>query len=94
MEKIECIVKSQELIGVGMKENFGRHGNEKTRTQRTSNPEFLSTLHSAVECCGWDVDMVESMEFCNWCYNCKFAETHQDQYFWLDDMSFEMEDEE
>lgn len=32
-------------------------------------PEFLSTLHSAVEYCGWDVDMIETMEFCNWCYN-------------------------
>jgi hypothetical protein len=32
-------------------------------------PEFLSTLHTAVECCGWDVDMIESMEFCKWCYS-------------------------
>ena len=31
-------------------------------------PEFLSTLHSAVECCGWNVDMVETMNFCDWCY--------------------------
>jgi len=22
-----------------------------------------------VECCNWDVDMIESMEFCDWCYN-------------------------
>lgn len=32
-------------------------------------PEFLSTLHIAVISCGWDVDMVETMNFCNWCYN-------------------------
>lgn len=32
-------------------------------------PEFLSTLHSAVECCNWNVDMIESMNFCDWCYN-------------------------
>jgi uncharacterized protein YeaC (DUF1315 family) len=32
-------------------------------------PEFLSTLHTAVECCNWDVDMIESMEFCKWCYS-------------------------
>ena len=32
-------------------------------------PEFLSTLHSAVECCGWRYDMVETMNFCDWCYN-------------------------
>ena len=30
--------------------------------------EFLSTLRTAVECCGWDVDMVETMKFCDWCY--------------------------
>ena len=32
-------------------------------------PEFLSTLHSAVECCGWSQDMVETVKFCDWCYN-------------------------
>jgi hypothetical protein len=32
-------------------------------------PEFLSTLHTAVECCGWSVDMYESIDFCDWCYN-------------------------
>lgn len=31
-------------------------------------PEFLSTLQTAVECCNWNVDMIESMEFCDWCY--------------------------
>jgi hypothetical protein len=32
-------------------------------------PEFLSTLHSAVECCGWRYDMLVLMTFCDWCYN-------------------------
>ena len=32
-------------------------------------PEFLSTLHGAVECCSWDVDMVETMNFCDWCHD-------------------------
>lgn len=49
-------------------------------------PEFLSTLHTAVECCNWDVDMVESMNFCDWCYN--VAEQPKPEY----NMSFEMED--
>ena len=48
-------------------------------------PEFLSTLHSAVECCGWDVDMVETMKFCDWCNN--VAGQPLPEY----DMSFEME---
>ena len=56
--------------------------------QELLTPEFLSTLHTAVECCNWDVDMVESMEFCNWCYS--KAGTPGPYY----DMSFEMEDEE
>ena len=51
-------------------------------------PEFLSTLHSAVECCGWDVDMIESMEFCNWCYS--KAGQPEPEY----NERFEMEDEE
>jgi uncharacterized protein YeaC (DUF1315 family) len=51
-------------------------------------PEFLSTLHTAVECCGWDVDMIESMEFCKWCYHT--AGQLEPEY----DMSVEMEDEE
>lgn len=37
--------------------------------QELLTPEFLSTLHTAVECCGWDVDMIETMKFCDWCYN-------------------------
>ena len=41
---------------------------KKQKLKELLTPEFLSTLHSAVECCGWDVDMVESMNFCDWCY--------------------------
>ena len=41
----------------------------KKDLQELLTPEFLSTLHTAVECCNWDVDMVETMEFCNWCYH-------------------------
>jgi len=51
-------------------------------------PEFLSTLHSAVECCGWCVDMYESIDFCDWCYN--VAGQPEPEY----NMSYEMEDEE
>ena len=32
-------------------------------------PEFLSTLHTAVECWGWSGDMTEAMDFCRWCYD-------------------------
>lgn len=49
-------------------------------------PEFLSTLHNAVECCNWNVDMVETMKFCDWCY--KVAGQLLPEY----DMSFELED--
>ena len=41
----------------------------KQELKELLTPEFLSTLHSAVECCGWDVDMIETMEFCKWCYS-------------------------
>ena len=56
--------------------------------QELLTPEFLSTLHSAVECCNWDVYMIETMKFCDWCYN--IAEQPEPEY----DMSVEMEDEE
>jgi hypothetical protein len=32
-------------------------------------PDFLSTLHAAVECYGWSGDMVETANFCDWCHN-------------------------
>jgi len=41
----------------------------KQKLKELLTPEFLSTLHSAVECCGWRYDMVETMNFCDWCYN-------------------------
>jgi hypothetical protein len=41
----------------------------KKELKELLTPEFLSTLHTAVECCGWDVDMVETAEFCSWCYD-------------------------
>ena len=41
----------------------------KKELKELLTPEFLSTLHSAVECCNWNVDMIESMKFCDWCYN-------------------------
>lgn len=50
-------------------------------------PEFLSTLHTAVECCNWDVDMVETMHFCDWCYS--MAEQPEPNY----NVDFEMERE-
>ncbi len=60
----------------------------KQELKELLTPEFLSTLQTAVECCGWNVDMVESMNFCDWCYN--LAEQPKPEY----DMSYEMEDEE
>ena len=59
----------------------------KQELKELLTPEFLSTLHSAVECCGWDVDMVETMEFCDWCYNT--AGVSKPQY----NLSVYMEDE-
>ena len=41
----------------------------KQKLKELLTPEFLSTLHSAVECCGWRYDMVETMNFCDCCYN-------------------------
>ena len=41
----------------------------KKELKELLTPEFLSTLHTAVECCNWNVDMIESMNFCDWCYN-------------------------
>jgi hypothetical protein len=58
----------------------------KQELKELLTPEFLSTLHSAVECCNWDVDMVESMEFCKWCYN---VAGQLEPYF---DVDVEMED--
>ena len=50
-------------------------------------PEFLSTLHTAVEFCNWDTDMVVTMQFCDWCY--RVAEQPEPEY----NMSFEEEGE-
>lgn len=61
---------------------------KKQELKELFTPEFLSTLHTAVECSSWDVDMVETMNFCDWCY--RVAEVPSPDY----DMSFEMEDEE
>jgi len=60
---------------------------KKQELKELLTPEFLSTLHAAVECCGWGVDMIESMNFCDWCYN--MAGQPEPEY----DMSFEMEKE-
>jgi uncharacterized protein YeaC (DUF1315 family) len=59
----------------------------KQQFKELLTPEFLSTLHTAVECCNWGVDMVESMEFCDWCY--KVAGQPAPQY----NIGFEMEDQ-
>ena len=50
-------------------------------------PEFLSTLHTAVEFCNWYVDMNEIMYFCDWCY--RVAEQPEPEY----NMSFDEEGE-
>jgi hypothetical protein len=60
----------------------------KKDLQELLTPEFLSTLHTAVECCNWDVDMIETMKFCDWCYN--MAGQPEPKI----DTSFEMGDEE
>lgn len=31
--------------------------------------EFLNTLADAVRTCGWNVDMIESTKFVEWCFN-------------------------
>ena len=61
---------------------------KKQELKELLTPEFLSTLYTAIIYCGWDVDMIESMEFCNWCYN--IAEQPDPEY----NERFEMEDEE
>lgn len=58
----------------------------KQELKELLTPEFLSTLHSAVIYCGWDVDMVESMNFCDWCY--RIAGQPEPKY----NERFEMED--
>ena len=61
---------------------------KKEQLKELLTPEFLSTLHSAVECCNWYVDMHETICFCDWCY--RVAEQPEPEY----DLSVEMEDEE
>jgi hypothetical protein len=39
----------------------------KQELKELLTPEFLSTLHTAVECCGWDVDMVHPSYCCPKC---------------------------
>ena len=56
---------------------------KKQELKELLTPEFLSTLNTAVECCGWGRDMIESMNFCDWCYN--VAGLPEPEY----DMSFE-----
>ena len=60
---------------------------KKQELKELLTPEFLSTLHTAVECCGWGRDMIESMNFCDWCYN--MAGQPEPEYY----MSFKMEKE-
>ena len=31
-------------------------------------PQFLETLKEAVQCCGWEVDFIESADFVVWCH--------------------------
>jgi hypothetical protein len=61
---------------------------KKQELKELLTPEFLSTLHTAVECCNWDVDMNESMNFCDWCY--RVAGQPEPEY----NLSVEMGDEE
>ena len=60
----------------------------KQELKELLTPEFLSTLYSAVECCNWDADMIETTGFCNWCY--RLAGQPVPEY----NMDIEMEDEE
>jgi hypothetical protein len=59
----------------------------KQELKELLTPEFLSTLHTAVECFNWYADMIETMKFCDWCYN--MAGQPEPEY----DMNFEMEEE-
>ena len=59
----------------------------KQELRELLTPKFLSTLHTAVEFCNWDTDMVVTMQFCDWCY--RVAEQPEPEY----NMSFEEEGE-
>ena len=58
----------------------------KQELKELITPEFLSTLHTAVECYGDNSDWVEVMDFCDWCYD--VAGQPEPEY----DLGVEMED--
>lgn len=59
----------------------------RTELKNLLTPEFLASLHTAVECCGWSVDMIETMNFCQWCYEVVGVELPEF------DVDFEMKDD-
>jgi hypothetical protein len=66
-----------------------RTGYDKTwRETKQDERQRIRTLflELCIECCNWDVDMIETMEFCDWCYN--MAGQPKPQY----DMGIMMED--
>ena len=58
----------------------------KQELKELLTPEFLSTLHTAVECYGWNGDMIEVIQFCDWCY--EIVGQPEPKY----DVNFEMEE--
>lgn len=58
----------------------------REKLKKLLTPEFLSTLHTAVECCGWSTDMMVTMTFCDWCY--EIAKVEMPEF----DVDFEMDD--
>ena len=60
----------------------------KQELKELLTPEFLSTLHTAVECCGWSQDMVETVKFCDWCYKVAGQQSPEEY-----DENFKMEEE-
>jgi hypothetical protein len=61
---------------------------KKQELKELLTPEVLSTIHTAVECCNWDVDMNESMNFCDWCH--RVAGQPEPEY----NLSVEMENDD
>jgi hypothetical protein len=61
---------------------------KKQELKELFTPKFLSTLHTAVECCNWEVDMIETMNFCYWCY--EMVDLPLPEF----NMSFEMENDD
>jgi hypothetical protein len=57
--------------------------NQQLKSKLTD--EFLQTLIEAVQGCNWEIDMSESIDFANWCFELA-GKKHPD---WTDLLDFE-----